>query len=283
MVSMIEPVLHGPRLLDAMRRGQGGEVRVWPLGQAGLCIRFPEATVYVDLYLSSHCEATLPRPFDHRRLTRAPLDAAEVDDADVVVCTHDHLDHLDIPTMRTLSLANPEAVVVAPHAAGEVLEALGWEGRTVRTTASSGEVVSVGAVDLTPFPVAHEEYELTDNGHRFQGYLIASAGVAIAHVGDALATDELIQWLTETDVDLLCLPINGRDEERASMGFAGNMSAEEAVELGLTLGVNVLALHHDMFAQNIDAHAVRRFRDACTSSGVSGHVVPVGASMVVAP
>ena len=113
---MIEPTRIGAALLQAVDRHPVpvGSVAVWPLGQSGLLLRFPSARVYVDLYLSNHCEAVLARPFDHRRTTRAPMDPAEIRDADVVICTHDHLDHLDVPTMRTLASASPDAVVVAP-------------------------------------------------------------------------------------------------------------------------------------------------------------------------
>ena len=49
-------------------------------------------------------------------------------------------------------------------------------------------------------------------------------------------TTTLRSVLAALHPDLLCLPINGRDETRAAMGFAGNMTAEEAVELAARCG-----------------------------------------------
>lgn len=79
-------------------------------------MKSPSATL-LDLYLSHYCQAVLPPPFDHQRETRSPHDLPEIGDADLVLCTHDHLDHLDPPTVRTLSVSSPDAQVVATVAA----------------------------------------------------------------------------------------------------------------------------------------------------------------------
>jgi L-ascorbate 6-phosphate lactonase len=288
---MYEPVLHGAALLKSIHeRPDVGTARVFPLGQSGVVIRFPETTVAVDLYLSNHIEAVIPRPFDHRRLTRAPLDPSEIDGLDVIICSHEHLDHLDVPTLRTLRDASPNAVVVLPLAARGVVLDLGWpEDRVIGTR--GGETLTIGAVRVTAFGVPHETYDESDEfGHRYQGYAVSAASaisVTIVHVGDSRADDTLSRTLGELRPDLLCLPINGRDENRQAMGFAGNMSAEEAVELAVASGARaVLPMHDDMFAQNIDDRARERFLSAAESvSGQRFAVVrpPVGGRATIIP
>ena len=258
---MIEPKRSGAALMAAMDEPVGaGTASIWPLGQSGLLVRFPQHKVYIDLYLSNHCEAVLGAPFDHRRLSRAPLDPAEIFDADVVICTHEHLDHLDVPTLRTLARSSPQATVVAPEACRDLLRELGWEDHRIRGT-KGDERLQVASLNIQAFPVAHDDY-LRDPelGHHFQGYAVSDGRICVAHVGDARADDLLTSRISDLSPDLLCLPVNGRDEGRRAMGFAGNMTAEEAFELARRAGVShVLPMHDDMFAQNIDADARARF------------------------
>lgn len=282
---MQEPVLMGADLLAASDAALvPGETGVWPLGQSGLLLTFPGQKVYVDLYLSNHCEAVLELPFDHRRLSRAPLDPAEITDADVVICSHDHLDHLDVPTLRTLAKSSPAAVVVAPEACRELLQGLGWEASRVRGT-RGGETITHGSLSITSFPVPHDDYdEDAEHGHRYQGYLIDDGRVAVAHVGDARSDGALGRRLAELSPDLLCLPINGRDEHRRALGFAGNMNAEEAYALAVGAGArHVLPMHYDMFAQNVDAGALARFLAAAAASAGGPVIVrpALGAGTVV--
>ncbi|MFE7392207.1 MBL fold metallo-hydrolase [Streptomyces sp. NPDC057582] len=264
---MIEPSRIGDALLaDINRDVAEGSVVIWPLEQSGLALRFPGRTVYIDLYLSNHCEAVLARPFDHRRMSRAPLDASEIVNADVVICSHDHLDHLDVPTLRSLRDSSPQAVVVAPLAARSTLLDLGWPGARIRST-KGGETVEVAGLCLTSFPVPHDDYdEDSELGHPYQGYVVSDGRATVAHVGDARADARLAAELARHAADLLCLPINGRDEHRAALGFAGNMNAAEAVELAASAGVRrVMPMHYDMFDQNVDPHALDGFRTALTS------------------
>ena len=268
---MIEPKRSGAALMAAMDQPViPGAASVWPLGQSGVLLRFPERKVYIDLYLSNHCEAVLGAPFDHRRLSRAPLDPAEINDADVVICSHEHLDHLDVPTLRTLARSSPQATVVAPESCRDLLRNLGWENPRILGT-KGDETLDVASLSIQAFPVAHDEY-LRDPvlGHHFQGYVVSDGQVTMAHVGDARADDLLTNRLAAAAPDLLCLPINGRDESRRAMGFAGNMNSEEAFELARQTGVRqVLPMHDDMFAQNIDADARARFvRAAANGKGL---------------
>ena len=218
---MIEPKRSGAALMAAMDEPVApGAASVWPLGQSGLLVRFPERKVYIDLYLSNHCEAVLGAPFDHRRLSRAPLDPAEISDADVVICSHEHLDHLDVPTLRTLARSSPQATVVAPEACRDLLRDLGWANRThprhqgrrdVRCWRRSAFRPSRWLTTTTcSDPVL---------GHHFQGYAVSDGQVTVAHVGDARADDLLTARVAAVAPDLLCLPINGRDDESSSHGL----------------------------------------------------------------
>lgn len=280
---MDEPAVLGGTLRSAIAPAPLAGARAYRLGQAGVVARFPEATVYLDLYLSNHCEAVLPRPFDHRRATRAPLDPAEIVDADLILCTHDHLDHFDVPTLRSLRDASPRAVLVLPHAAATLAADLDWPSERI-IPMDAGDRVTVAGVTIDAFAVAHDEPETVLGHDRFLGFAVRSGGVTIVHVGDARATPELVDAVRQADGDVVFLPINGRSPQRAALGFAGNMSAVEAVELAIAAGAaHVVPMHYDMFPQNTDTDAVAVFESTAGRHGLSVEVVRIGEPIVVTP
>src|SRR3546814_20389114 len=77
------------------------------LGQSGCRLGFPGCTIYVDPYLSNSVQE-LDAP-DLARLTPIPLQPGQVDDADWVLITHDHIDHCDPHTLPALAEASPTA------------------------------------------------------------------------------------------------------------------------------------------------------------------------------
>jgi L-ascorbate 6-phosphate lactonase len=280
---MIEPALMGQRLAREIRdaRPEPGTAEAWRLGQAGLLVRFPTGAVLVDAYLSNHCEAVLGDPFDHRRMTRAPLDPVDLDAVDVVICTHDHLDHLDPPTLRTLARQNPRAVVVAPAPCRDQLRELGWDAARV-LEARDGSRFTVGGLEIETFAVPHEDFDAGPDGDPYLGVAVTDGEVRIAHLGDALAHPRIVAALRRAPLDLLALPINGRDAVRHDLGFAGNMTATEAVDLARESGAALsVPIHYDMFAQNVDPDAVAVFHERAAEVGLPIAVREVGARFVV--
>lgn len=279
MTPLIEPKAFGPRLVQDICIGDGVALSVWRLGQSGVVCRFGGGQIVViDAYLSNHCEAALPQPFDHRRMTRAPLDGCELGFVDVLVCTHDHLDHLDVPTLRSAARLSSMRVV-APTACGPTLRSLGWDAdRSVLTEV--GTDFELAGLQFRPFAVPHEQFHVDPvTGHPYQGFVISDGVVSIVHLGDSVSHPSIVDALREQNVDVAFMPINGRSEARASMGFAGNMNAAEAVQLGKEIGVGtVVPVHYDMFAQNVDDRALGTFRSLADDNGLDYRVLDVGAA-----
>jgi L-ascorbate metabolism protein UlaG (beta-lactamase superfamily) len=172
-------------------------------------------------------------------------------------------------------------LLLSLHAVPTVL-ALDWPaGRVIGTRA--GDVIKIAGLTITAFAVPHETNDDDPvTGHPYQGYCFAAPDVSVAHVGDSRADDALRLVLAQLHPDLLCLPINGRDETRAKMGVAGNMTAEEAVKLAAAAGVTrVLPMHDDMFAQNIDDNARSRFLAAMQRRPEMAIVRPVVGDVAV--
>src|SRR2546421_3842606 len=84
--------------------GMTGVTLTW-LGQAGFLLRGDGITVLVDAFLSARGDQLVP----------PPLDPATLTDVDVVLCTHEHWDHLDGPTVAAVAAASPRCRVVVPE------------------------------------------------------------------------------------------------------------------------------------------------------------------------
>jgi L-ascorbate metabolism protein UlaG (beta-lactamase superfamily) len=230
-----------PTILDALARYElapRSAVLVW-FGQASFALRLAGATVLVDPFLSPHPERLIPPPFA----------AADARGVDLVLVTHDHLDHLDDAALPAIAAASPQATVVVPDEVVARVAALGVE--RVVGLAPNGQT-EVGVVTVDAVPACHG-VELSD-AYRlgpFLGYVVSAGGARVYHAGDTVPFDGLAERLRELRVHIALLPINGRDEEREALGLVGNMDAREAAQLAADIGADIaVPIHWDMFASN---------------------------------
>ena len=213
---------------------------VW-FGQSSVALRLGGATVFIDPFLSPHPERLVPPPF-------APEDAHGVD---LILITHDHLDHLDELALPAIAAASPKANFVVPEDIVGRITRLGIERARVHGRAADGRI-QVAAVTVDAVPACHGEG--ADDAYRlgpFLGYVVSSGGARVYHAGDTVLFDGLVDRLRQLRVDLALLPINGRDEEREAKGIVGNIDAREAAQLAHDIGASAaVPLHWDMFASN---------------------------------
>jgi L-ascorbate 6-phosphate lactonase len=207
---------------------------VW-FGQSSFELRLAGRRVLVDPFLSPHPDRLIPPPF-------AAEDAGEVD---VVLVTHDHLDHLDddaLPKLHAAATVVPDELVARVEALGvEHVVGVGATGR-----------IEVEGLVVHGVPACHGD--TPEDAYRlgpFLGYVIEADGVRVYHAGDTIPFDGLVERLREIGVDLALLPINGRDAEREAAGLVGNLNEQEAAELAAACGADaVVPMHWDMFAAN---------------------------------
>jgi L-ascorbate 6-phosphate lactonase len=248
---MIEPVLSGAALTREIEQGPPptSGVSVWWTGQSGFLIRSAGGLLAIDLYLSEHLthkyEKTT-RP--HVRMTRSPLRGGELTTVDLLLASHKHSDHLDPGTVPDLLAASPSAKLVVPEAIRAHALGLGLDdARLIGIDAGGG--VSGAGTRVRAIPSAHEEFDRDGAGrHPYLGFIIEVGGLRMYHSGDTLAYEGLAETLAAERLDVLFLPINGRDPAR---GVPGNMSAAEAVDLAARARPRFVVPHHyDMFTFN---------------------------------
>ena len=128
-----------------------------------------------------------------------PATAADFADITLVLCTHEHVDHLDLPFLREFCAVNPGARIVVPLPVVEIAVAGGVD-RARLAGAVPGEELHDRDVTVHPVPSLHgiggDEpvvYEFAPDGGpvRFLGYVLEIGGVRVYHSGDCLVYPEL--------------------------------------------------------------------------------------------
>jgi L-ascorbate 6-phosphate lactonase len=218
-----------------------GMLAVWFLGQVSVIVKGGDKVIYIDPYLANS---------QYRRF-EPPLRPEEAKNADYVLITHDHIDHLDPDTTPLMAKAGGDTIYVAP---GHCLDALGEYGVPPerRIHAKTNEWRELPGLRYKPIPAAHEELEYDPAlDHRFVGYVLELNGVKFYHAGDTTIYPGLVETVKAERIDLALLPINGRDPFRLARNILGNMNFREAVEFTVAAGIDtVIPAHYDMFVGN---------------------------------
>jgi L-ascorbate 6-phosphate lactonase len=240
---MAEVALQGTALLDdiARTRTEPGQVAFWWMGQHSFILKGGETVVYIDPYLS-------PSP---ARQTPPLLTPEQVTNAAMVLCTHDHGDHIDPGAIPGIAAASPAAQFVVPRTAvGRVRELSVPSERLLPLT--DGETAEWQDVQVTAIKSKHERFdEVPGVGFPFLGYVIRMNGATLYHAGDTIVYEGLVTALRSHSPAVAFLPINGRCAERLSSGCIGNMTYQEAVDLAGDAGVRwAIPTHYDMFIGN---------------------------------
>ena len=274
---MIEPMKTGTELLEEIRatRPGPGSISVWWLGQSGFLVKSADATILIDPYLSEHLSAKYAgtaRPYE--RMTRAPFRGADLSGIDLLLASHKHSDHLDPGSVPDLMHMSVRAMLLLPASIVPHAESLGLAASRMLGMVA-GQTVRAAGVSIRAIPSAHEGLDIDSSGrHLYLGFVIEIGGIRLYHSGDCVVYDGLAEWIGAERVDVMFLPINGRDPSR---GVAGNMNSREAVELANRVRPRFVVPHHyDMFTFN--TVPVGEFLDAAggLEPGVSPRVLQCG-------
>jgi L-ascorbate metabolism protein UlaG (beta-lactamase superfamily) len=232
-----------------MPRAAGRVALSW-LGQAGFAIASAEAIALIDPFLA-------PR---RGRRYESSVRPADLGGVDVVLCTHEHVDHFDADSAPSIAEASPGAVFVVPTPIVDMVAEAGVpSGRILGV--QPGEAHEVAGVSVQPVAARHgvtmdDAYgfgeTLSDGLVRFLGYVIGTGGMRLYHAGDTIHYEGMEATIGALEPDVALLPINGRHAEREARGIVGNLNEREAAWLADAIGSDVLVpMHHDMFVGNL--------------------------------
>jgi L-ascorbate metabolism protein UlaG (beta-lactamase superfamily) len=221
-----------------------GQLALWWLGQASFIVKTPTAIIYLDPFLTD-----LPG-----RLIPPLLSAGDVTNGTIIAGTHDHVDHIDRDAWPVLAKSSPQALFIVPDLLRKRLaEDLKIPERRL-VGLDDGQAVELGKVRISGVASAHELLDRDEATGKYPhlGYVIEANGRAIYHSGDCCIYEGLTTRLRQWKFDAMILPINGRDAVRYAARCLGNMTYQEAVDLGGVLGAKmIIPSHYDMFATNL--------------------------------
>lgn len=163
------------------------------IGHATTLLRLGEATILTD--------PMLRRGLGPLRRQSPPPSPDVPNGVDLVLISHLHRDHLDLPSLRRV---RDETPVVLPRGAAGWARKAGCE-RPLE--AGPGETLSVGELEITAVPAEHDGHR-GRWGHEIEalGYVIRAGGRTVYFAGDTDLFGEMSEF---GRVDLALLPVWG--------------------------------------------------------------------------
>ena len=200
----------------------------------------------IDPYLSdSLAEKYRGSVYPHTRMMPPPVDAGQLDDLRLVLCTHRHTDHMDPGTLPILAERNPRCAFVVPRAERDAALKAGLPEARMLLLNAGESVQPLDGLTIAAVPAAHEDLRINEWGeHHFLGYVLKLGELTLYHSGDCIPFDGLVEHVRPHGPRVALLPVNGRDELRRSRGVPGNFTFAEAAALAVELGVELVIPHH---------------------------------------
>lgn len=220
-----------------------GVTAAW-LGHATVLLNFHGVTILTDPVLFPRIGAKVGRAtIGPKRLVAPPLTADELPPIDLVLLSHAHLDHLDLPTLRHLP-GRPKTVTAA--ATRDLLRstALHADAAELRWGQSIKVATAHGDVSVKAFEVKHWGARWRHDTERgYNGYILERGGRKLLFGGDTAMTDKFGKIRAKRPFDLGIMPIGSYKPFKKN-----HCTPEESVAMANAAGVErLLPIHFKTF------------------------------------
>ena len=126
-------------------------------------------------------------------ITEPPLKPDDIDHADLVLCAHDHADHIDPDGIPVIAKCSPQARFVVPRCAVETMQRLGVSRDRIHALAGD-DCLSVDDVEVHAVPAMHERFDRDpEKDFPYLSYLLKLEGASLFHAGDTIPYDGQIE------------------------------------------------------------------------------------------
>jgi L-ascorbate metabolism protein UlaG (beta-lactamase superfamily) len=231
-----EPARHRPAPKSWARRGLHA---AW-LGHSTVLLMLDGFTILTDPVFSTRVGLNFgPLTIGIKRLVDIAAPLAEIPPVDLVLLSHAHMDHFDLPSLRRLEDKRTHVVTAAstsdllrPRRYAHVHE-LRWNHKR-----------EIGPVTITAFEVSHWGARMRSDVYRgYNGYLFEAGGRRIVFGGDTAYTDAFKQLRSSRPVDLAIMPVGAYDP-----WISVHCNPEQALAMANHAGAEfVLPVHHQTF------------------------------------
>lgn len=210
------------------------------LGHSTVLLKIDGVVILTDPILSERAGVDLGVvTLGIRRRVAPALDVENLPRPDLILLSHAHMDHFDMPSLR--KLAHPETTIVTARHTSDLLNPrryrrvveLGW-----------GESTHVGAVECHAIEVNHwgARYH-SDTWRGYNGYTLSNGRYRVLFGGDTALTDGFRRLRSSRPYDLAIMPI-GAYFPRVYY----HCTPEQAWQMGNDAGAErFLPVHHQTF------------------------------------
>lgn len=206
--------------------GERGLMNVTWLGQGGVLFDTGKTKIMIDPYFSDSVER-----IDAKCKRRFPVPSwASSINPDFIICTHNHLDHLDEETLSYFINENTSLTILGPSGSWEKLRKFGGSNNYVLF--NKGTEWSEKDIKLKAIMAIHSD------SHAI-GVLVDDGDKKYYVTGDTLYGEEVLDQLSGEKIEALFIPINGK---------GNNMNAIDASRFASRVNANhTIPIHYSLF------------------------------------
>lgn len=210
------------------------------LGHSTALFKLDGFTVLTDPVFSARVGLNFgPMTLGIKRLVDVAVPLPDLPSIDLILLSHAHMDHFDLPSLRRLE--HPGTLVVTatrtsdllrPRRYGNVYQ-LGWN-----------ETVQAGRARVTAFEVAHWGARMRSDVFRgYNGYLLEAGPYRVIFGGDTAYTESFKRMKSTSHIDLAVMPIGAYDP-----WIRVHCNPEQALAMANEAGAEfILPVHHQTF------------------------------------
>ncbi len=200
-------------------------MKITYLGQAGLMLEACGKIIIVDPYLSDSVEKVNPKNYRRVKVDQSFLEIKP----DIIVLTHDHLDHTDPETLEHYLNNERSVLVLSSGNAWANVRSFGKNHNYVKFDV--GTCWTEGKLTFTAVKAEHSDEKAI-------GVVISDGEKKYYITGDTLYNERVFESLPK-DIDVVFLPING---------VGNNMNMDDAINFANRCGAKkVVPVHFGMF------------------------------------
>lgn len=214
------------------------------LGHSTVLLNFLGLRVLTDPVFSKRVgPGYAPFVLGPKRYFQPALRQGDFSSPDIILISHAHFDHLDLPSLRKFSR---DTIVVTARNTADLLRRLRFREVHELDWGQSIELSPRGrSVSITAFEVAHWGARLVRDTHRgYNGYLLRRGDCTVGFAGDTAYTKSFAQLNDpRRPIDLMLMPIGAYDP-----WIHAHCSPEQAVAMATQAGARFLVpIHHETF------------------------------------
>ena len=227
------------------------------LGHSTILLKVEGVTILTDPVFSDRVGLNFgPLTLGLKRLTAPALALKRIPQPDLILLSHAHMDHFDLPSLRALE-SRRIPVITAPKTS-DLLRVHRYQ--SVRELAW-GENTRVGPAEIRAFQVNHWGARMrTDTYRGYNGYMIDVGRYRVLFAGDTADTQTFRALRSSRPVDLAIMPIGAYNP-----WIYYHCTPEQAWRMGDEAGAEFFVpVHHQTFQLSREpfSEPIERFEEA---------------------